>query len=56
MPRDFVWWDLKELGIGEWLAKIVQSMYRNAPCRITANGTFSNGFLVHIGSYQGSVY
>ena len=55
MPKDFVWWDLRKLEVDKWLVKIVQSMYGNVPCRVTANGTFSDNFLVHIELYQGSV-
>ena len=50
-----MWWDLRKLGIKEWLAKISQSKYRNAQGRVRANGTFSNNFLDKVGLHQGSV-
>ena len=30
VPRDVVWWDLKKLGLQEWLVKTIRSMHKNA--------------------------
>ena len=44
-----------KIGIEEWLVKVVKSMYRNAPSYVRVNGTFSDDFLVQVGSHQDSV-
>uniref|UniRef100_A0A0L8I069 Reverse transcriptase domain-containing protein n=1 Tax=Octopus bimaculoides TaxID=37653 RepID=A0A0L8I069_OCTBM len=30
VPRSFIWLSMRNLGIGEWLVKAVQAMYRDA--------------------------
>ena len=46
---------MRKLGIEEWLAKIVQSIYRNARSPIRFNRAFSDDFLVQVRLHQGSV-
>ena len=33
LPEDVVWWALRKLGEEEWLANVVQSIYRNSRSR-----------------------
>ena len=47
--------DFGKLGVEEWLAKTVQSMYRNAQSCVRVNGTFKYDFQVKAGLNQGSV-
>lgn len=45
VPRNFVWQIFRKLGLGEWLVKIVQSMYTSALSRVKVNGNFIDNFL-----------
>ena len=49
VSRDVVWWTLRKLSVEEGLAKIVQSMYRNARSWVRVTETFSDHFLVQVG-------
>ena len=55
VSRDVIWWVLRRLGVGEWLVKIVQSMYRKVRSFVRVHGTFSNNFLVQVGLHQGTM-
>ena len=55
MSRDVIWSVLRRLGVGEWLVKIVQSMYRKVRSFVRVHGTFSNNFLVQVGLHQGTM-
>ena len=45
VPTNFVWQIFRKLGLGEWLVKIVQSMYTSALSRVKVNGNFIDNFL-----------
>ena len=47
--------DFGKLGVEEWLAKTVPSMYRNAQSCVRVNRTFNFDFQVKTGLHQGSV-
>ena len=49
MPWDVALWTLMELGIQEYLDKIVKSLYRGAQSQFRVNNTFSDIFLLQIG-------
>ena len=34
VPRDVVWWAVRGLGVGEWLVRLVQSMYKDVRGRV----------------------
>ena len=55
VPRRVVWRAMRNLGLDEWLDKIVQSMYTNARSRVRFNDDHSEEFSVKVGVHQGSV-
>ena len=34
VPRDVIWWEMRKLGIDEWLVRLVQSMYKDVRSRV----------------------
>ena len=40
VPRDVIWWALRKLGVGGWLLKFLQSIYRKIRSRVRVHGTF----------------
>ena len=45
-----------KLEIGEWLKRIVQSMYKEVRSRVRVGDEYSNSFDVQMGVHQGSVF
>ena len=45
-----LWEALRKLGVEEWLIRFLQLIYRKT--RSGVNGSFSDGFLVHVGLHQ----
>ena len=55
VPRKVIWWALRKLGIEEWIVRLVQGMYANAPSRVCVGEGFSKEFEVKVWVHQGSV-
>ena len=49
-----LWWALHVVGVPEWLAKAVQTIYAGARSKTHANSSFSEEFEVKAGVHQGS--
>ena len=55
VPRDVIWWEIRKLGIDEWLVRLVQSMYKDVRSRVRVGDGYSEEFGVGVGVHQGSV-
>ena len=55
VPRKFIWWALRKLGVEEWIVQLVQGMYANARSRVRVGEGYSEEFEVKVGVHQGSV-
>ena len=55
VPREVLWWALREVGLEEWLIAVIQSMYEGANTSIKLKKGESGAFEVKVGVHQGSV-
>ena len=59
VPRDVIWLAMRKLGTDEWLARLVQSMYKSmykdVRSRVRLGDGYSEEFGVGVGVHQGSV-
>lgn len=55
VPREVLWWALRELGVEEWMVKVIQSMYKSATTSVKFISGESQPFDVKVGVHQGSV-
>jgi Reverse transcriptase (RNA-dependent DNA polymerase) len=55
VPREVLWWALRELGVEEGLVTVIKAMYADALTMVKLNGRVSKGFRVKVGVHQGSV-
>ena len=55
VPRKFIWWALRKLGVEEWIVRLAQGMYANAQSRVRVGEGYSEEFEVKVGVHQGSV-
>ena len=55
VPREVLWWALREVGVQERLLKVIQSMYAGATTAIKRQEGESEEFEVKVGVHQGSV-
>ena len=53
VPRKVIWWALRKLGMTEWIVRLVQGMYANAPSRICVGEGYSEEFEVKVAVHQG---
>ena len=44
-----------EVGVPEWIVRVIQVMYQNARSQVRVNNLFGDVFNVQVGVYQGSV-
>ena len=49
VPRPLIWWDLVKLVVGEWLARLMQSMHENARSSVRVGCSLSEEFWVNVG-------
>jgi len=56
VPREVLWWALREVGVEEWLVKAIQAMYEGATTAVKRKVGESRGFKVKVGVHQGSVF
>src|SRR4029077_10651902 len=55
VPREVLWWSLRQLKVDEWLVKVIMSMYENVTTAVKVNDKTSEEFEVKVGVHQGSV-
>ena len=55
VPREVVWWALRQMDVDGWLINAVKSMYKNAKTSVKVNGVGGRDFPVEVGVHQGSV-
>ena len=55
VPRDVVWWSLRQLGVKEWLVNVIKAMYADVTTTIKMREGESSAFSVKVGVHQGSV-
>ena len=54
VPRDLIWWAMRNQGVGEQLVKIVQVMYKDTVSRVRVASVCGPQFQVNTGVHQGS--
>ena len=42
VPRKVLWWAMRKVGVEEWLVRLVQAMYNNAPSRVRVGSEYSS--------------
>ena len=55
VPRKVIWWELRKLGVDEWIVRLVQGMYSNARSHVPVGERYSEAFEVKFGVHKGSV-
>ena len=55
VPREVVWWALRQMSVDGWLINAVKSMFKNAKTSVKVNGVGGRDFPVEVGVHQGSV-
>ena len=55
VPRDVIWWALRELGVEEHVVSVIQTMYSKASTVVKLGAGESREFEVRVGVHQGSV-
>jgi hypothetical protein len=55
VPRDMLWWALRQSGVDEWIVRVIQSMYEGALTSVRLGVGESAEFAVKVGFHQGSV-
>ena len=55
VPREVLWWALRELGVDEGLVTVIKAMYADTLTMVKLSGRVSKGFGVKVGVHQGSV-
>jgi len=54
VPRDLIWWAMRNQGVGEHLVNIVQVMYKDTVSRVRVANVCGPQFQVNTGVHQGS--
>src|SRR5206468_2735349 len=54
VPGEILWWSLRGLNVGEWLVKVVQSMYDDVGTAVKVRDDVGEDFDVGVGVHQGS--
>ena len=55
VPREVLWWALRELGVEEWIIMVIQSMYEGSTTAMKFKNGESSQFGVGVRVHQGSV-
>ena len=55
VPREVIWWALRESGVEERMIAVIKSMYIGATTSVKIEGSESEKFPVKVGVHQGSV-
>ena len=46
VPREVVWWALRELGVDEGLVTVIKAMYADTLTMVKLSGRVSKGFIM----------
>src|SRR5580698_5591187 len=55
VPREVLWWALRQLGVEEWMVDIIKALYNGAKTSVRNKQGESKEFEVKVGVHQGSV-
>ena len=55
VPQKVILWVLRELGVEEWIVRLVQGMYADVRSRVRVGMGYSEEFEVKVSVHQGSV-
>ena len=55
VPREVIWWAMRNVGLEEWIVQSVQAMYHNNQSKTSVDDTFTDEFGVKVGVHQWSV-
>jgi len=55
VPREILWWSLRQLKVDVGLVAVIKSMYDNVTTSVKVNDKVSGEFQVKVGVHQGSV-
>ena len=55
VPREVLWWALRELGVDEGMVAVIKGMYAGVRTAVKVKGGESQSFEVKVGVHQGSV-
>src|SRR5258706_542922 len=55
VPRDVLWWALRQSGVEEWIVKVIQAMYEGVTTSMRLGAGETEEFSVRVGVHQGSV-
>ena len=55
VPKDVLWWSLRELGVEESIVCVIKSMYDDSTAAVKLKNGVSERFEVKVGVHQGSV-
>ena len=55
VPRDVLWWVLRQSGVDEWIVRVIQSVYEGALTSVKLGVGESVEFAFKVGVHQGSV-
>jgi hypothetical protein len=55
VPREVLWWALRQLGVEEWIVNVIKTLYENVTTAVKNMHGESGEFGVKVGVHQGSV-
>ena len=55
MPWKVIWWALRNLGVEEWIVRLIQGMYANVWSHVCVGKWYNEEFEVKVGVHKGSV-
>ena len=55
VPCKVRWWEMRTIGVEEWIILTVAAFYKFAGSKVRVNGKFKEEFGVKVGVHQGSV-
>ena len=55
VPWKVIWWELRKLGVEEWIVRLVRGMYENVRSGVHVGEGYSEEFEVKVSVHQGSV-
>ena len=55
VPREVLWWALREVGVEEHTINVIKAMYVGATTSVKVNGNKSTAFKLKVRVHQGSV-
>ena len=53
VPQKVIWWELRKLGVEEWIVRVVQGMYANVRTHVRVGEECSEEFQVKVSVHQG---